>query len=374
MLEIVTTSSHIAKAAEVLYPEVKVTELPRAMPLQFPSLLKKVEADTFWFLGPETSPPAPEHFALAEKQLSRGVDLIVPFLDHWLDPVEYHIGMICAKKSDQTMKLWDLWESLLPELSPWAAFRRALYENPVKFWPTPATWWRKTSRRARRNKAITCVIPCYGHEDLLPETVKSVLSQKGLIYTVIVDDGSENIAQALTAFKGQRIFILQHEENKGLPAARNTGFRAATTNLVCTIDADDLWEVGALTHMANAWKPMSWLYGDVFLFGDATKRVKVRVTEDNMRKMQPAHPAIMLSRDAWVAAGGYDETINAFESWDFHIRLMQSGHEAIKVEKICSRYRKRKGQGMLTGILRDKERYLAELRQRNPAHWSGKYE
>jgi len=62
---------------------------------------------------------------------------------------------------------------------------------------------------------------------------------------IIVDDGSienEDRIHILSKYNALTTFrILTHKDNRGLPAARNTGLKAATGDYVVHLDSDDFW-------------------------------------------------------------------------------------------------------------------------------------
>lgn len=119
---------------------------------------------------------------------------------------------------------------------------------------------------------VSCIIAVYNGQSYLHEAIDSVLSQA---YTnleiVVVNDGStDGTADVITGY-GKRIRAL-HQENRGVSAARNRGVVMSTGELICFLDADDLFDprkttmqVGALLadpqldlcscHASNFWSP-----------------------------------------------------------------------------------------------------------------------
>lgn len=97
---------------------------------------------------------------------------------------------------------------------------------------------------------ISVVIPTYNRRDMLKDAIESVLAQTYPDWElIIVDDGSEQpVAEALTLFD-PRIRIVRHPECRGAAAARNTGIREASTELITFLDDDDLWFPGFLERM-----------------------------------------------------------------------------------------------------------------------------
>jgi|GEM_PF-431551 len=90
---------------------------------------------------------------------------------------------------------------------------------------------------------VSVVIPVYNQAEFVGDAICSVLSQTFANFEVlVVDDGSsDDIAGVLSRFHDERIRLLRHGRNRGLPAARNTGMRAARGELIALLDADDLF-------------------------------------------------------------------------------------------------------------------------------------
>jgi len=92
-------------------------------------------------------------------------------------------------------------------------------------------------------KKVSVIIPVYGVERYIAETVKSVLAQTYENFELlIVDDGSpDRSIEICQKFRDPRIKILR-QPNRGLAGARNTGIRQAEGEYVAFLDGDDLWQ------------------------------------------------------------------------------------------------------------------------------------
>lgn len=100
------------------------------------------------------------------------------------------------------------------------------------------------------------VIPLYNKQETIEKTVRSVLAQDEPDFEIIVvDDGSTDSSyNAVRSMDDARIHLLS-QENGGVSVARNSGIRNAVGDIICFLDADDLWkpnflsEIGRLFHM-----------------------------------------------------------------------------------------------------------------------------
>lgn len=88
---------------------------------------------------------------------------------------------------------------------------------------------------------VSVVIPSYNRAQRLPAAIDSVLRQ-GLpeMEVIVVDDGSVDDTRAVVERYGDRVRYV-HQPNAGVGAARNTGIRHATGDVVAFLDSDDRW-------------------------------------------------------------------------------------------------------------------------------------
>jgi len=91
-------------------------------------------------------------------------------------------------------------------------------------------------------KKISVIIPVYGVDKYIANTVRSVLEQTYKNFELlIIDDQSPDLSiKICQQFTDPRIKII-HQENRGLAGARNTGIRHAKGDYLAFLDGDDLW-------------------------------------------------------------------------------------------------------------------------------------
>ncbi len=91
---------------------------------------------------------------------------------------------------------------------------------------------------------VSVIIACYNGEKVIRKAIDSALAQTTTdIEIVVIDDGSsDNSIDVVQSYGGDaRVRLLQHAQNGGISAARNTGIRAAKGAYICFLDQDDLW-------------------------------------------------------------------------------------------------------------------------------------
>lgn len=94
---------------------------------------------------------------------------------------------------------------------------------------------------------VSVVVPCYNEQESLPylaNTLRSVVDKLGDQYDfrfIFVDDSSSDQTwQTLHAVFGRnpRCTFVQHDRNRGVAAAIQSGLRSASTDIVCSMDCD----------------------------------------------------------------------------------------------------------------------------------------
>lgn len=87
--------------------------------------------------------------------------------------------------------------------------------------------------------SILC--PTYNRSKLLRRAVESVLKQRFEDFElIVVNDGStDETREVMESFSDNRIVYVEHERNKGINAARNTGYNLARGHYIALLDDDD---------------------------------------------------------------------------------------------------------------------------------------
>lgn len=200
---------------------------------------------------------------------------------------------------------------------------------------------------------ISVVIPCYNGGKFLDLPLNSLARQTYRNFEiVIIDDGSTDQGTK-DKFKTLDPSIrVVHQENKGLSAARNTGFREAKADLVLALDSDDQLEP---THLEETLAAMQGTPGAGFVVTDirqvgAAQAIEKRYINafDVLFKNVTGY-CMLIRKGAWQKAGGYDETMrDGYEDWEFNLRLINSGYPGVAIDKPLLIYTV-SAQGMLMG-------------------------
>ncbi|WP_438968729.1 glycosyltransferase family 2 protein [Nonlabens sp.] len=111
---------------------------------------------------------------------------------------------------------------------------------------------------------ISIIIPCYNREDLILETLNSVVQQSYQNWEcIIVDDGSTDasvdVVKAISKFESRiKIYSRPQHWTKGAASCRNFGIQHSSGELICFLDSDDLFDknhleihINFLNHNSN---------------------------------------------------------------------------------------------------------------------------
>ena len=185
---------------------------------------------------------------------------------------------------------------------------------------------------------VSIIVPTFNRAHCIERSITSLLKQVYQNFEVIVvDDGStDQTPQIISQISDQRIQYIQHPENRGANAARNTGIRLARGKYVAFQDSDDEWLPDKLRVQLNALKVAGKKARVTFSsFWRITGEKKMLIPKAG-RRMQPClknwhkdllegnfitTQALLVKRHMLYEAGLFDETLPSFQDWEFVLRL-----------------------------------------------------
>ena len=97
------------------------------------------------------------------------------------------------------------------------------------------------TRSRHGDPRVSVIVPTYQRSERLRRALASVLAQTvEVLEIIVVDDASDDGTPSVVAsLADPRVRYLVHDENRGLAAARNTGFEASRGAYVTFLDDDD---------------------------------------------------------------------------------------------------------------------------------------
>jgi len=192
---------------------------------------------------------------------------------------------------------------------------------------------------------VCVVIPCFNHGRFVREAVASCLAQESAdVGVLIVDDGSADgsTPAACDACAGDRVLVV-HQENRGLPAARNRGAaeaaRAWAPGYLVFLDADDYLRPAFVQRLRGAieagGEAVSHGYCQEELVELGTGIWRVPEWDPLLLLITNLHPVTaLIRRDRFEAVGGFDESMrDGYEDWEFWIRISARGWRGARVRE-----------------------------------------
>jgi glycosyltransferase involved in cell wall biosynthesis len=186
---------------------------------------------------------------------------------------------------------------------------------------------------------ISCIIVNYNKEKFLQKAIMSVVNQTMPVAEVIVaDDGSTDSSRELITSLAQNYSQIKpffREKNIGVAANRDLAIRAAKSELITTLDADDWYTPQKIEkeYLARQGSSEAIAYSDVQLVNDEnepmvyldTSKLAKFDTKEKLRWL--AHGSgsplrdMLIPKHLYIKAGGMQHGRKLYEDWDFQIRL-----------------------------------------------------
>lgn len=219
--------------------------------------------------------------------------------------------------------------------------------------------------RCERRAPVTVIIPAYNEEAYLAQAVQSAQAQTMAPEEIIVvNDGSSDRTAEIAGQLGVTVFS---QENKGLPAARNSGIKLAKSKWIAFLDSDDIWEPDKLECQLAAvdvFPEAGFVATDYCQFNNQGEIVHASFLSQAGRFecadkeslgggvsviREPGHnfikggyflvpSVIMIRRSVIEYSGLFDETLRYVEDLEFFLRVLRYT-PILMVEQPLLRYR-----------------------------------
>jgi glycosyltransferase involved in cell wall biosynthesis len=187
---------------------------------------------------------------------------------------------------------------------------------------------------------VSVIITTYKRPvDVVLRAVNSVLAQSYKDIELIIVDDSPNtfenrqfVAMSINEIDDNRVRYIQHEINKGACAARNTGIRNSSGNLIAFLDDDDVWHVNKLEKQVQ--KMNSENYGLVYCRQRVINEIKNTETEAKKQRYEGnvfdqliltnfvgSTSFVMIRRECFDKVGLFDEEMPASQDLEMWLRI-----------------------------------------------------
>ena len=141
------------------------------------------------------------------------------------------------------------------------------------------------------NVKLSIIIPVFNGEKFIKQTLEKVLQIPLKKEVIVVNDGSTDKSLELLQEYGDKIVLINLEENKGVSHARNLGLENANGNYISFIDIDDDFELNMhqkiLTKMINEDADVGMCqYDDININGKKVFRTGRLLNFDNLEQSE----------------------------------------------------------------------------------------
>ena len=236
------------------------------------------------------------------------------------------------------------------------------------------------SHETRQPEVAVC-ISLYNYAGTITSALNSVASQSiaDRIELIVVDDRSTDdsltVAHKWLKTNEQRFarsLLLQHRENGGLAAARNTAFQAAKSPWCFVLDADNQLHANAVGHCGALTKFVDPRCGVIYPLikvvnkpgsKDPRHLVSDRLWDPSLLAQGNYIDAMALVRvDAWREVGGYTHIPGGWEDYDFWCKLVDAEWHGVHCPQVLATYTSHE-ESMRATSTNQQERQLRRLLQ-----------
>ena len=192
---------------------------------------------------------------------------------------------------------------------------------------------------------VSIIIPCFNYGRFLSEAVESALDQTHVpLDVIVIDDGSTDDSYEVASRFVPAIDVLT-QPNSGLVAVLNRGLREAKGDYFVILSADDVLQPSYVETLLTALVEQpsaAYAYSAMEYFG----------ARSGVFPAKPFSPALLLAgnyvnataltrrADALAVGGFHSNPENAWEDWDFWLRLLERGRYGVAVPEPLLRYRR----------------------------------
>jgi glycosyltransferase involved in cell wall biosynthesis len=229
--------------------------------------------------------------------------------------------------------------------------------------------------------SLTIITPCLNAAATLPATLASVREQAypGLEHIVVDGGSTDGTVDLLKSAPGIRWIS---EPDRGLSHALNKGIAMAGGELIGELNADDVYEPGALAAVGAALREHPdalWLTGYCRIIDGDGREIRHPVTAYKnwlLRRYSLAlylthnfisAPATFFRREALAEAGGFDERYRISVDYDLQLRIARR-HDPLVLPRYLASFRMAEGSLSMSGFRTQFREHAEQARRHGAGH------
>src|SRR3989338_4904135 len=190
--------------------------------------------------------------------------------------------------------------------------------------------------RNKEKPIVSVVIPTYHRAHLIRKAIQSILNQtyQDLEIIVVDDCSGDNTEEVVKSLNDERIRYIRHEKNKGAPAARNTGIKAAKGEYIAFQDSYDEWLPQKLEKQMKVFENEPQKVGVVYTGFFRIEKSKKEyipyswviqkegdIHKELLKGSFITTPSIVTRKICFENAGMFDERLPRLQDWELVIRF-----------------------------------------------------
>jgi len=187
----------------------------------------------------------------------------------------------------------------------------------------------------KESPVVSIIISTCNRAHLIRRAIKSVLGQTFKDFElIVVDDAStDNTEGTVKAFGDERIMYARHGENRGGPAARNTGIKLSRGKYIAFLDDDDEWLPEKLEKQVKKIEEAPDSVGLIYTGsevkgrkGDVIRTYYPEFRGDVRKKLLLGSlvgsvSRVLIKKECFTNVGLFDESLKSCQDWDMWKRI-----------------------------------------------------
>ena len=229
---------------------------------------------------------------------------------------------------------------------------------------------------------ISIIIPTHNRSTFLKRAINSVLYQtfKDFELIIIDDASSDKTGEIVKSYSDKRIRYIRHEDNKGGPAARNTGITQAEGRYIALLDDDDEWSYPEkLAKQIQKFSEVSEKVGLIYTGHEVRESDGRLLRTERPEARGDVHLRLLLGttlssntplirKACFQKVGLFDESLKSCQDWDMWKRISDHYEFDYVPEILAITYRHEKQissdfSAMIPGRTRMVEKHWGEFRR-----------
>ncbi len=197
---------------------------------------------------------------------------------------------------------------------------------------------------------VSVIVTTYNRQDLLSETLNSILNQTFQDFELIVVDNFSNydFFTHIESFKNTKIKCFQNHNNGIIAVNRNYGLKHATGSYIAFCDDDDIWfpnklekQIAIFNNKSDQNKKL--IYSEVLLFGEniteqISNRTPIANINDLIKRNQIPLSSTLISYSDLIIFNE-DSDLIACEDFYLWLKLMKNGYSFFYIKEPLIKYR-----------------------------------